>query len=155
MKATQGEYAETSYTQIPEQTVTEKLPELIRSVAQSIVDNYNGSLSSSRVENFVSWFLGFMLMLNGKHVRGFWDYKLKGRPLYNRYKVTIEKFSTEKFLRLQTCQYFEIILNSLYHWEEFRSFLDSDETLRGNSSLYYQVLINFSVRQKETHLNSR
>lgn len=113
-------------------------------LTQIIISNYgkntNHTLSDTDKQEFEKRFLGFMLMLNMKVVTGHRNEKIKGRPMFNKYRDAIEKFSELRMKRLASNTQFGILLKALEGSQEFTQFISEDVSLKHDQDLYLKAL---------------
>lgn len=89
---------------------------------------------------FIRVVVGFLLTINGKVIVGHRAEKLQGRPLFNKYKVAIEKFSFSRIKRIAKCEYFSTIFKSLAVCEDYKTFMNMDDTLKADKEVFKMSL---------------
>ena len=102
--------------------------------------NTQESLTSDEKTEFHKRFLGFLLMLNMKVITGHRNEKIKGRPMFNKYRDAIEKFSELRMKRLAANKQFSILLRALESSKEFKKFVSEDVSLKHDQDLYLKAL---------------
>jgi len=69
-------------------------------------------------------------------ITGYRKEKIQGRPLFNKYKVAIEKFSFSRIKRIAKCSYFSHIFSGLVKSEDYDVFMNMDDTLKVDKEMF-------------------
>jgi hypothetical protein len=95
-------------------------------------------------EGFRLKFEGLIQVLASKFQKVDQRRKAAARPLFIKYRNTIDKYSHQRAVRLSKNPEFQLIFNALQNSSAFREFSKVDETLSGNDRILeaLEYLIN-------------